>query len=132
MLNNTMDNTMQKDDQSTVVANLLKSVTGDESPQEDINASALIATINRMAVDMATIKAFMREMRTEITLQSSQIKYFTQLTETIAEEEPIKNQIGTDALEAANKYLQSSPLSKHPMFKEMIEPLQDMINKTKA
>lgn len=122
---------MSNKDKSTELQDLVKTITGDNQVETLDNKSS-VDLINKMAVDMATIKAFMREMRTELALISSQVKYFTQLTETIAEEGPVGNKIGDDALETANEFLQNSPLSKHPMFQEMLKPLQDMIKKTKA
>lgn len=91
---------------------------------------SIINLLNAMAADIALMKVNVRETRTEVALIFAQVSHLAQITEDLAEE--AHNEPSGEALDVAYDFLQKSPLAKHPMFKEMLGPLEDMIKKTKA
>lgn len=85
--------------------------------------------------ELAIIKVEFGEMKKGIAILNGQMSYLTQLSETIVEygkpceESQHRN---ADNLDMLKELLANSPLKKHPMFKDMIQPIEDMISKQKA
>lgn len=88
--------------------------------------------VNRMAAELAVIAVHARETRTEVAALTHQVKYLSQLTEDVIMEDKTMDASKSDALTSAYDFLEQSPMAKHPMFKEMMGPLQEMIKKQKA
>lgn len=92
----------------------------------------ILTAISDLANSVALIDSNVRGIRSEVGLLTAQVKYLSQLTEDVAMEGPVPETNGADALNLAQDFLAKSPLAKHPMFQEMMQPLTDMINKTKG
>lgn len=68
-------------------------------------------------------------MNDDLQLLSDKIDYLTKLIETmINENEPCKNR-NKNPKEDLLKILESPSLAKNPMFKQMIEPIKDILSK---
>lgn len=88
-----------------------------------------------LANELAIIKAEFGEMKKVVGLLNNQVAYLVQLSETIVEYgNPCQEtkQSGADSLDMLKELLHNSPLKKHPMFADMLKPLEEMLSKQKA
>lgn len=92
----------------------------------------LMTAIGSIAAEVAEINVNTRAIRTEVSLVSSQVKFLSQLMEDVAMEGSVQTERSKDALTSAYDLLQNSPLTKHPMFKDMLKPIEEMMQKQKA
>ena len=68
-------------------------------------------------------------MTEEMKLLNEKVDYLTKLVEHFIEETKPCKKAKNNNNEALLKILESSPLSKNPMFVQMMEPLKDILNK---
>lgn len=106
-------------------------VNGDDTAPV-VQETSMMDLLNIIAHDTAILKSDSRAIRVEMVRLSNAVDYLTKLSETIAEEEKQVNPQGAEALEAVQAMLNNSHMSKHPMFKEMLGPLEKMIKAQKA
>lgn len=112
---------------------LLSTVLGNKEDDTGNELGTILDAIKTLENNVALIDSNVRAIRSEVGLLTAQVKYLSQLTEDVAMEGPQSQSTnGEDALNLAQDFLLKSPLAKHPMFKEMMKPLTDMINKTKG
>lgn len=114
-----------------VMTKVIPSINTDNAMDKELGT--ILGAISEIATAIALIDSNVRGIRSEVGLLTAQVKYLSQLTEDVAmDEQNNPGPSGDDALNLAQEFLSKSPLAKHPMFKEMMQPLTDMINKTKG